>query len=419
MTKSRTKLPLLYCLLLWIVAASSIAASTANFTLSVFGNANLDDTINEQDVAYVQDVIKGTKAPTNLTDANHDGKVDEKDIEQIKQIINGTEKELIIYDDSGDAVTINEPVSTAVASSREYDEALRAIEATDSIIAVDTGVKNSSAYFPELGKLPGIAGEYGKNPDYEAVLKLKPDVYLSGFSNYEQDKKSLSGISAIYLKLWMPEGFTERVAKLGYIFNKREEARQYIQWHNDTIETIKEEIAGQSGKSQPRILLASVYADGIHVHTNQSGGGQIPGIIGVKILGEDLIGSHPLLDPEWVIKQNPQVILLLDIPDSIPKGYGTNDTSGMAAYRDEFMKDSSFSKLDAVVNGRVYLLDGKSMTYTGSYILSIAYMAKLFYPELFKDFDPRAVHQEYLKMQGLDYNLKENGVFVYPPIEGI
>jgi iron complex transport system substrate-binding protein len=125
--------------LLWIVAASSIAASTANFTLSVFGNANLDDTINEQDVAYVQDVIKGTKAPTNLTDANHDGKVDEKDIEQIKQIINGTEKELIIYDDSGDAVTINEPVSTAVASSREYDEALRAIEATDSIIAVDTG----------------------------------------------------------------------------------------------------------------------------------------------------------------------------------------------------------------------------------------------------------------------------------------
>ncbi len=137
------------------IFASTLSVNAADYTLGIYGNANLDDTINEQDVAYVQDVIKGTKAPTNLTDANHDGKVDEKDIEQIKQIINGTEKELIIYDDSGDAVTINEPVSTAVASSREYDEALRAIEATDSIIAVDTGVKNSSAYFPELGKLPG------------------------------------------------------------------------------------------------------------------------------------------------------------------------------------------------------------------------------------------------------------------------
>ncbi len=394
----------------------AMAASAADFSLGIYGNANLDETINDQDIAYVQDVIQGIKPVSNLTDANHDGKIDKSDIDQIRQIINGTEKELIIYDDAGDVVTIQEPVATIIAASREYDEALRAIKAADLIVAVDRGVKNSSAYFPELSRLPSITGEYGKSPDYEAVLKLKPDVYLSGFSNYEEDKRSLFGISTIYLKLWTPEGFAERVAKLGFIFNKREEAGQYLKWHLDTIQTIKKKIATQSGKSQPRILLVSAYADGIHVHTNSSGGGQIPGIIGVKIMGEDLIGSHPLLDPEWVIKQNPEVILLLDIPDSISKGYDTNDASGMAAYRDEFMNDSKFSKLDAVINGRVYLLDGKSMTYSGSYILCIVYMAKLFYPELFKDFDPRAVHQEYLKLQGLDYNLNENGVFLYPPI---
>lgn len=50
--------------------------------------------------------------------------------------------------------------------------------------------------------------------------------------------------------------------------------------------------------------------------------------------------------------------------------------------------------------------------------VTIAYMAKWFYPELFEDLDPQAIHQEYLtEIQGLDYDLNEHGVFVNPPLE--
>jgi iron complex transport system substrate-binding protein len=52
--------------------------------------------------------------------------------------------------------------------------------------------------------------------------------------------------------------------------------------------------------------------------------------------------------------------------------------------------------------------------------VTIAYMAKWFYPELFEDLDPQAIHQEYLtEIQGMDYDLKKRGVFVYPPQEEI
>ncbi len=45
-------------------------------------------------------------------------------------------------------------------------------------------------------------------------------------------------------------------------------------------------------------------------------------------------------------------------------------------------------------------------------------MAKWFHPELFEDLDPQAIHQEYVtEFQGLDYDLSEHGVFVYPPLE--
>ncbi len=44
-------------------------------------------------------------------------------------------------------------------------------------------------------------------------------------------------------------------------------------------------------------------------------------------------------------------------------------------------------------------------------------MAKWFYPDLFEDLDPQAIHQEYLtRFQGLDYDLDEYGVFVYPEL---
>ncbi len=53
-------------------------------------------------------------------------------------------------------------------------------------------------------------------------------------------------------------------------------------------------------------------------------------------------------------------------------------------------------------------------------LIGTAYMAKWFHPELFEDLDPEAIHQEYLtEFQGLDYDLNEHGVFVYPPLEGV
>ena len=50
-------------------------------------------------------------------------------------------------------------------------------------------------------------------------------------------------------------------------------------------------------------------------------------------------------------------------------------------------------------------------------MIGAAYMAKLFHPGLFEDLDPEALHQEYLNMQGLDYDLNLHGVFLYPPLE--
>jgi iron complex transport system substrate-binding protein len=49
------------------------------------------------------------------------------------------------------------------------------------------------------------------------------------------------------------------------------------------------------------------------------------------------------------------------------------------------------------------------------YFMQDLYQAKWLHPELFQDIDPKEVHEEYLqKFQGLDIDLDQKGVFVYP-----
>ena len=73
------------------------------------------------------------------------------------------------------------------------------------------------------------------------------------------------------------------------------------------------------------------------------------------------------------------------------------------------------AEVPAVKNERVYVMSWE-IFYAINNFVCVGYMAKWFYPDLFGDLYPKAMHQEYLdRFQGLDYDLDEHGVFVYHP----
>ena len=71
----------------------ALPAAASDYTLSVFGNANEDDTINLQDVTYTELVIFEYRDKTDLADGTCDGKINMQDVTQIGLIILGKEKE--------------------------------------------------------------------------------------------------------------------------------------------------------------------------------------------------------------------------------------------------------------------------------------------------------------------------------------
>ena len=55
-----------FCLLFVI---SAVSANETGFTLGIYGNANMDQIIDESDIVYVEEIISGTRESTDLADA--------------------------------------------------------------------------------------------------------------------------------------------------------------------------------------------------------------------------------------------------------------------------------------------------------------------------------------------------------------
>ncbi|MDD1762308.1 MAG: ABC transporter substrate-binding protein [Methanothrix sp.] len=400
----------------------TMAASGADFTLGIYGNANMDDTIDELDIAYVDDVIHGTKQATNLTDANYDGKTDEIDIAQIEQIINGTEKEITILDWANRTVTVKEPVNSIVVCGSDPAVALRILGAMDKVIGVSEFSQSTKTYsqvfLPEFKSLPTVAnGEV----DYEAVISLKPDVFISDvYVIPEGDEKKLPGISVLKFDFYRARTIFNQIMTLGYVLGVEEKAQEYIDFCEPILKDIKGKTDAISSDKKTRVYLE---AQGDYVtHSKMGASGYQIELAGGNNLAADMAsratGSLEV-DPEWVIKENPDIIVKMAgwNRDNTTAGYETNDFKSMKALRDSILNRSELSKVKAIENGKVEIL-AYDITYNPDYVISVAYMAKLFYPELFRDLDPAAIHQEYLNTfhKSLGWDVKKNGVFVYPPI---
>ena len=396
--------------------------------LDVYGNANEDDTIDMRDTTYIKLVIFGKKPKTDLADANYDGKVSMLDVGQTKLIILGKDKELTLKDNGEATVTIQKPVNRAIYLTHNtyVYETLRALDVGDSIIGITErfvkpgGYRYSENYFPELLNVKCI-GTYAL-PDYEEVLNLHPDlVYIDKYIQ-TSPREELPGISAVDLDMVMETttvDFTKIINKIGYIYDKREAAEEYIDWRNGWVNTLKERTERLSADKKPLVLLTSYKPEAkeIKVSTGESLEHPMIVIAGGRNIGEEFSGPWSFsVDLEWIIEQNPDIVILKTaIGDE--SGFDFDSPAKVAAIRADFMNRPEFANLKAVKNGNVYTINYAHLVVGGaSSLIGTAYFAKWCQPDLFEDLEPEAILQEFLdRFQHIDFDVKEHGVFVYHP----
>jgi iron complex transport system substrate-binding protein len=402
---------MLMTLLLAASCPSPVIADSRR-TLGVYGNASGDDVIDMRDVTCIERLISGLSANKRLADATFDGRVDLLDVNQVQQIIVGREKALTLLDEREKAITINKPVRRVIPEHITSLAAMRVLHAQDRIVSIgSSAVKESMGrvFLQSLADLPTI-GTYAQ-PDYEAILSLNPDLLIA----YRRTtlKEKLAGVQVFYAgygEPYPPDHLAADIRILGHLLGEQERANAYIDWHNAYLDMIKGRVARLSEDEKPAVYvfypLTGLYkcrGDYPPVH-----------IAGGISIGKDLGPGFAIdVDPEWVIQQNPDVIIATTIPEN--GAYETDDPSTVAAARKAILSRPELQKVTAVKTGNVYFINTYAMGLFPNFILSIVYYAKWFHPDLFRDLDPIAVHQEYLdRFQDIDFQVEGHGVFVYP-----
>ncbi len=409
-----------------------LQASSGDYVMHIFGNSNMDGTIDEKDIDHLKAIIKGTINSTMLSDANFDGKVDLKDINQVEKIINDTQENLTILDGNGKAVTIRQPVERAIVEHLDNSEMMMILKQIDNVVGVDLAMSKSESEFPELVKKTSVPGfSPVKDPDYELALSLRPDLLLTFSNNTAEKEEKMPGVPVVFAGLYYPDlinpetsSFTDAVHKLGYIMKARTDAEEYIYWHIGKIDEIKSYIGNMSEAEKPRVLIASLPKEGdksLFTYAKIDTLSQMVTLAGGRSIAEDLPAylksSYRIeVDPEWAIENDPDYMIFITIVLTPPIGYDSDNITGISQALDAFKSRPEYANLTSVRNNHVYIINGNLRNDASKGLIGASYLAKIFHPDEV-DMDPEDLHQEYLhKFLGLDYDLDQHGVFIYPPL---
>jgi iron complex transport system substrate-binding protein len=424
-TKNKLLTAIVLCTLFLVALPGiGIAAAQEDEILDIYGNANEDNTIDMRDFTYTARIILWLEDETTLADANYDGDVNVLDMTQIGLIILGRESKLTLVDAADRIVTVNKPVERMIPLGTSPDlVVVKALGAKDKVIAVCEYTKEYeyTTFFPELSKLPSVG--YHENLNYEKIFELAPDLVISPYYLTGELEETLEPeITVVCLNCGPPLTYTEEVRKLRYILNTEEDGEEYIAWYEGIRDYIEEKTSGLSDEDKPRVFdyyggewgMSKGPPYGTYGKKNFWVNPLIEMAGGINIAG-DLPGDWITVNPEWVIRENPEVIIREIYPmiSGHILGYDTDDSSEAAVLWVDIMSQPEFELSDAVKEEDVYLRYGDFID--AYWFIGLPYMAKWFHPELFSELDPQAFHQEFLtEFQRLDYDLSEHGVFVYP-----
>jgi iron complex transport system substrate-binding protein len=409
-----------------------------NLVLEVYGNANMDAAVDEEDLTYLTNIISGSATATKFADANNDGKVDAADKDQVAALINGTASSIVLLDGNGKVITVSLPANRIVVEYIQNAELMRVLELENQVVGVDYCVDVlREYYFPDNPNIVSVGQMY--TPDYEVVLNLNPDVLLTFSSATAEKAEKLPGVDVVFLGLYYPNvtnpeasSFIQGVLKAGYIFNRVPQATEYARWLLNLTDTIRAKTGNLTADQQQTVLLTNypyTASATIKAYATIDTLGQVCILAGGANIGQSmptyLNASSVSVDAEWILAQDPDYIFLHTVRYTFSgltyadpaQGYNVNDTASISQCLQEYVSQPMFANLKAVKNGHVYIIAGDFRNNAMGGVLGAVYLAKVLYPDLFPDLNPQTIHQEYIThFMRLDYNLDIEGVFLYPGI---
>ena len=369
----------------------NVRTTSAETNCWVYGNANMDNRVDRDDIEYLKLIISGDKERTAYADANRDGVINQEDIEVVQGIIDGTGGVRHYTMDNGEPGWIRGKVTSIGAQYYCNMYALAAMGATDIVTCGDdeTAELANKGEFGEKVKSQGLK-KYGYTGKYEpeTLLSMKCQAILCGtsyFKNWEEKYwDDDTYIAFIRLACWKTDPIAAVVTVANLLENKAyvDKAIEYAEYASGINEKVAKAVSSLGSKKSAVIIYP--YKDGSMEFQGPGTGCYEASLAagldniasGICDPKKDNDGGFHVLSLEKALTYNPDAIMIL-------KGCSWTATQENvdAAYADYVGK--YLSTMDAVKNGNVWFTSWRFTQGVFQPVGAIMMASEIYGPELF------------------------------------
>jgi iron complex transport system substrate-binding protein len=213
----------------------------------------------------------------------------------------GSAQALQVTDDRGVTVTFTQTPQRIVSMLPSLTESVCAMEQCQRLVGVDR-----YSNFPEsLKNLPKLGG--GMDPNIEGIVALKPDVVLVSGASRSTERLEALGIKVVALQTQTHADVKRVLQVLGVLLAVPEAQGADRLWR-----IIDSSVSAAAQSLPAKAKAARVYVDvgrGPYAAGESSFIGETLTRLGVKNVVPAKLGPFPLLNPEYVVRANPDVIM--------------------------------------------------------------------------------------------------------------
>lgn len=307
-------------------------------------------------------------------------------------------QEITLIDNVGREIILPYPVETAVVANRYNSELIRASGAIDKVIAVDTNTAQDREYWAQFDP-NNVIGKGQSELNYEKIIELNPQVLiLPSNGTYEEAEEKLApfGIKVFVISGYDTSDFKNQVENIGKMFGTEDKAKEFYDYFNDKLEYIKANVPEENKRT-------------LYLETTSPLNSTLPGdyFFDMAAFGgaNNIFASNfenikkSEIDPEEVIKRNPDVIIKLITPDKAIKGTGLYEPPTKDDFvntYNEIISRPGWDDINAVKNEEVFFMT--QFSHGGaSKLVGTMYIAKWMYPDLLPELNPDEVFRAWME----------------------
>jgi iron complex transport system substrate-binding protein len=317
-----------------------------------------------------------------------------------------TGETVTVFDKDGTSIEIDQPVDEVISVNSGMTALIYALGRGDKLVGRD-----AFSTFPSYAvENVEVVAKSSAKCNLELMISKAPDVVVADAMFYPQNQEKLdaAGIPSYVDSTSDPERLVPLIQNLGLMLGAEDKAEQLVQFVTQQVDIVDQRIARLEleGEDKPRVFfewnspLKTANAEtAFHRPIAQAGG--------INIAADQPVRT-PDMSSEWVIQQNPDVI--------VNRISGDATLEEMQKTRAEIMNRLGWENINAVKNNRVYIIKADVLL-TFRYPVGLLYYATWFHPELFQDIDPEAIHREVVETFFGEEEwemLNRHETFVYP-----